>query len=148
MSAADNLSGEQFRPMYHGTIETLKPGDLITPRQRGGYAWATVHMPAAIEHTKDRAIHGLGATPDAWPVHHGNVYEVEPADPNDESLTGNTMAATRGSVASEVGFKVKRQVASVLGEDSQRRDAKKYFPDFDPSKEAYVKDGRDRMRNK
>ena len=138
MAASDHLSPKQF---FHGTIETLKPGDVIKPRI-SGHAWASTDLPAVVEHTRDRTISGLGAADNdgEWPVHHGNVYEVEPVDP--AAVEGPGLSATAGAVASKKGFKVKSQVASVLGTENQRKDAKQYFPDFDPSKESYVKNGR------
>jgi hypothetical protein len=139
MAASDHLSPKQF---FHGTIETLKPGDIIKPRISGGHAWASTDLNAVIDHTRDRTVTGLGVNYDEWPVHHGNVYEVEPRYEGDPTLTNETMSGTEGAVASKLGFKVKSQVASVLGTENQRKDAKQYFPDFDPSKESYVKNGR------
>jgi hypothetical protein len=50
MSAQDNLS----HALFHGTIETLKPGDLVKPRYSGAHAWATPSLQDAEKHTQNR----------------------------------------------------------------------------------------------
>lgn len=132
MSAQDNLS----KQLFHGTIETLKPGDVIKPRTEYGTAWATSNMDYALKHTQDRVRSGYGANPGGeYPVHHGNVYEVEPMDEY-KNAEDKTIFAGRA-------FKVKNQVASVLGEKDNHDAIKRSFPEFDPSKESYVKNGRE-----
>ena len=103
-----NLSAQ----LFHGTIETLKPGDWIKPRTPHGTAWATSDINAAVEHTQDRIQTGLGHGDKRLDVDHGNVYEVEKlpwGHYNDKPFT-----ATPGAVGSATGFRVKDQVASVL----------------------------------
>ena len=138
MSAEDNLS----RQLFHGTIETLKPGDVIKPRGNGsdhdtsGAAWATSDLNYALSHAHERARTGYGKSPGGeYPVHHGNVYEVEPVSEYKPGEHENTFVGRQ--------FKVKSQVASVLGQEDNHRVIKKHFPEFDPSKESYVKNGRD-----
>jgi hypothetical protein len=134
MSAHDNLSHQ----LFHGTIETLKPGDIIKPRTEHGTAWATSDIHYALNHTQDRVRSGFGMRDGGeYPVHHGNVYEVEPAEgdsyrnePDKTIFTGNA-------------FRVKSKVASVLGQKDNHDTIKRSFPEFDPSKESYVKNGRD-----
>jgi len=133
MSAQDNLSHQ----LFHGTIETLKPGDVIQPRHgEHGTSWATSDINYALEHTRDRVRSGYGVNEGGeYPVHHGNVYEVEPVSEYKPGEHPNTFMGRQ--------FKVKSQVASVLGYEDNHRVIKKHFPEFDPSKESYVKNGRD-----
>ena len=132
MSASNNLSQQ----LFHGTIETLKPGDVIKPRTEHGTAWATTDLNYALAHAHERARTGFGVSPGGeYPVHHGNVYEVEPMDEYKEKQD-KTIFAGRA-------FKVKNQVASVLGQEDNHRAIKRSFPEFDPSKESYVKNGRE-----
>lgn len=129
--------------LFHGTIETLKPGDVVKPRV--GHAWATSDLQAALDHTRDRTISGYGEKDGGeYPVHHGNVYEVEPVNPT--SVTSQVESGTKKAVASSEGFRVKKQVASVIGQSDNIATIKRSFPEFDPSKESYVKNGRDRGR--
>jgi len=132
MSAEDNLS----RQLFHGTIETLKPGDVIKPRTEHGTAWATTDLNYALAHAHERARTGYGTNPGGeYPVHHGNVYEVEPMYEH-KNAEDKTIFTGRA-------FKVKGQVASVLGQEDNHRAIKRSFPEFDPSKESYVKNGRE-----
>jgi hypothetical protein len=108
MSASDNLS----HALFHGTIETLKPGDLVKPRHSGAAAWATPSLQDAEKHTQDRINSGLGFSSEGKNPHHGNIYEVEPIGPNAHSDASNTDFP--GARSSNIGFVVKRQVASVL----------------------------------
>lgn len=141
--SSQNLS----KALFHGTIETLKEGQQIRPRM-DTHAWATSDLQAAIEHTHDRTISGLGERSGGeYPVHHGNIYEVEPihiAGGIDPTIQTETMSGTKGAIASKIGFKVKRHVASVLGPEDNRATLKKHYPSFDPSRESYLKDGRNR----
>ena len=132
MAASDHLSQQ----LFHGTIETLKPGDVIKPRNEHDTAWATSDLNYALAHAHERARTGFGINDGGeYPVHHGNVYEVEPTDKFKEAH-GKTIFAGRA-------FKVKSQVASVLGQPDNHLVIKRSFPEFDPSKESYVKNGRD-----
>ena len=136
MSAQDNLSSA----LFHGTIETLKPGDVIGQNR---VAFATGNMDYALKHTSERVRSGLGDKPGGeYPVHHGNVYTVEPlgateSDPDSE--LGATNVRTTG------GLRVTGHVASVLGPEDDRRVIKNRFTKFDPTKESYVKNGRNRF---
>ena len=141
------MSAPLSGPLFHGTIETLNEGQQIRPRT-GTWAWATSDLNAAIEHTKDRTRSGLGEKSGGeYPVHHGNIYEVEPihiAGGVDPTMQTETMSGTKGAIASQLGFKVKRHIASVPGPEEDRRTLKKHYPSFDPSQESYLKDGRNR----
>lgn len=98
--------------LFHGTIETLKPGDLIKPRYEGAEAYATPNLQDAEKHTQDRIQSGLGFDSVSKNPHHGNIYEVEPIGPN-----AHQDASSRdfpGARYSKIGFVVKHQVASVL----------------------------------
>ena len=130
------MSAPLSAALFHGTIETLKPGDVIKPRTEHGTAWATSDLDYALKHTQNRVVQGYGANDGGeYPVHHGNVYEVEPMDEYKEAHDKTIFAGS--------AFKVKNQVASVLGQDDNLRAIKRSFPEFDPSKESYVKNGRD-----
>ena len=98
--------------LFHGTIETLKPGDLVKPRYSGAQAWATPSFEDAEKHTQNRIDNGLGFESEGKHPHHGNIYEVEPVAPNLHSDASSTDFP--GARSSSVGFVVKRQVASVL----------------------------------
>ena len=126
--------------LFHGTIETLKPGDIVKPRTEHGTAWATSDMHYALNHTRDRTISGYGEKDGGeYPVHHGNVYEVEPVGEHQQAEHDKTIVTGRQ-------FRVKGQVASVIGQPDNHATIKRSFPEFDPSKESYVKNGRDRGR--
>lgn len=128
------------RALFHGTIETLKEGDRITPGGTDSHAWATSDLNYALEHAQGRTKSGFGANTGnggEWPVHHGNVYEVEQIDPDEHEHT-----AMENAVASKKGFRVKRQVASVLGPKDDRETIKRRFPDFNPAEQSYVPEGR------
>jgi len=141
------MSAPLSGPLFHGTIETLNEGQQIRPRS-STWAWATTDLNAAVEHTKDRTRSGLGEKSGGeYPVHHGNIYEVEPihiAGGADPTIQTETMSGTKGAIASQLGFKVKRHIASVPGPEEDRRTLKKHYPSFDPSQESYLKDGRNR----
>lgn len=133
MSASDHLS----KQLFHGTIETLKPGDVI---KSDGVSWATSSMDYALKHTAERTRTGFGERPGGeYPVHHGNIYEVEPLGAMQEP------EESKGTFASKEGFRVKGQVASVIGPKEDREHIKKRFPSFDPSKASYVENGRNRV---
>jgi hypothetical protein len=108
VSASDNLSSA----LFHGTIETLKPGDLIKPRTTGGAAFATPNLQHAEAHTQDRIQSGLGFDSVGKHPHHGNIYEVEPIGPNAHVDASNKDFP--GARSSKIGFVVKSHVASVL----------------------------------
>lgn len=98
--------------LFHGTIETLKTGDLIKPRHSGASAWATPSLQDAEKHTQDRISSGLGFDSVGKHPHHGNIYEVEPVGPNAHSDASNVDFP--GARSSNIGFVVKNHVASVL----------------------------------
>ena len=106
MSAEDNLS----HALFHGTIETLKPGDLVKPRYSGARAWATPSLEDAEKHTQNRISSGLGFDSDGKNPHHGNIYEVEPLISSEDASSTDFP----GAKSSTRGFIVKHQVASVL----------------------------------
>jgi hypothetical protein len=134
------MSSPLSHQLFHGTIETLKPGDLI--KQRDGVVWATNKFDYALKHTEERTRTGFGARPGGeYPVHHGNIYEVEPLG----DLKQDTQAHNEGAFTSKEGFQVRRHVASVLGPEEDREVIKKRFTKFDPSKESYVENGRNRF---
>jgi len=125
--------------LFHGTIETLKPGDVIKPRTEHGVAWATSDMDYALKHAHDRARSGFGVNDGGeYPVHHGSVYEVEPV--------GEHRQEEDKTIFTSRQFRVKGQVTSVLGQPDNHEAIKRHFPEFDPSKESYVKNGRDGIR--
>ena len=136
-----NLHSQQFPSLYHGTIETLPEGGIIKPRDAHDVAWATSRLDYALKHAQERTISGYGERSGGeYPVHHGNVYEVEPLD----DVQSNMMHSDKDAVYSKTGFKVKKHVASVLGPEDNRETLKKHYPSFDPSQESYLKDGRSR----
>ena len=98
--------------LFHGTIETLKPGDLVKPRHSGAAAWATPSLADAEKHTQDRISSGLGFDSVGKHPHHGNIYEVEPLAPNLHSDASSKDFP--GARSSNIGFIVKKHVASVL----------------------------------
>lgn len=141
MSASEHLSHQ----LFHGTIETLPEGKIIKPRDSHDVAWATKRLDYALKHAQERTISGFGEKSGGeYPIHHANVYEVEPV--SSEDVKHNMLHADKDSVYSTEGFRVKRQVASVLGQEDNLRAIKRNFPSFDPSKESYVKEGRSRVR--
>lgn len=131
--STNNLSDQ----LFHGTIETLKPGDVI--KQDGGVVWATNKLDYALKHTQERTRTGFGARPGGeYPVHHGNIYEVEPVGDVQEDAQPHN----EGAFKSNAGFRVKGQVASVIGPREDREHIKRRFTGFDPSKSSYVENGR------
>lgn len=131
------MSAPLSHQLFHGTIETLKPGDVI--KQDGGVVWATNKLDYALKHTQERTRTGFGARPGGeYPVHHGNIYEVEPVGDVQE----DTQPHNEGAFKSNAGFRVKEQVASVIGPKEDREHIKRRFSEFDPSKASYVENGR------
>lgn len=102
--------------LFHGTIENLKPGDVIKPGV-GGRAWASSNLDRVVAHTTDRIASGLGYSSEGQHPHHGNIYEVEPIGQMTESPHKSDYP--EDFVAG--GFKVKGQVASVLNPDPVAR---------------------------
>jgi hypothetical protein len=134
------MSSPLSHQLFHGTIETLKPGDVIRPRTEHGAAWATSDLEYALKHAHERARTGFGDKPGGeYPVHHANIYSVEPVGSTRESDEPHN----KGAYMSKEGFRVTGQVASVLGQPDNHETIKRSFPEFDPSKESYVKNGRD-----
>lgn len=132
MAASDHLSHQ----LFHGTIETLKPGDVI---KSDGVSWATDNMDYALKHTTERTRTGFGNRPGGeYPVHHGNIYTVEPVG----SMVEDDQPHNKGAYKSTEGFRVTGQVASVLGPEDDRRHIKNRFKEFDPSQSSYVENGR------
>ena len=131
------MSAPLSKALFHATIETLKPGDVIS--DPGGVSWATEHLDYALKHGQDRINTGFGRRPGGeYPVHHANIYTVEPVGEMEE----DTQAHNKGAYKSRSGYRVTGQVASVLGRQDNRDAIKKNFPEFDPSQEGYVKNGR------
>ena len=106
---AENRS-ERF---YHGTIEHIPEGSTVTPRNDNGWAFATTDLQGAIAHTKTRIGTGMGRDDKSKSVNHGNLYEVEPME-GDDTFGPVGISGISGSVASKKGFKVTKQIASVL----------------------------------
>lgn len=135
------MSAPLSGPLFHGTIETLKEGSTIKPRHEHDVAWATSRLDYALKHTQERTRTGYGANEGGeYPVHHGNIYEVEPI----HDTATNLMHSDKDAVYSKSGFRVKKHIASVLGPEDDRRVLKKHYPSFDPSSASYLKDGRTR----
>jgi hypothetical protein len=138
------MSAPLSGPLFHGTIETLPEGGEIKPRDKGDVAWATGRLDYAVKHAEERVRTGFGAKSGGeWPVHHGNIYEVEPIDP--KSVHHNESHPDPDAYYSTTGFRVKRQVASAIGPQEDREVIKKRFKTFDPNKESYVERGRERF---
>jgi hypothetical protein len=103
MSASDNLS----KPLFHGTTENMKPGDIIkpTPQVISGLteAYAT--------HNYDEAYNYAGARSLGRHTLFGSVYEVEPLEKDTTLQKKPSLLTNRKDVrTSEVGFRVKRHV--------------------------------------
>jgi predicted transcriptional regulator len=109
MAAEDNLS----KQLFHGSIEDIREGATITPRLKGGWAFATQSIEGAVAHTQTRLGTGMGVGDKSKSVSHGKIYEVEPMS-KDTSIGASEVSGIDNTVASRKGFKVKRQVASVL----------------------------------
>lgn len=103
---------EREEAFYHGTIENIPEGGVIEPRTERGHAWATKDLHAAIQHTQSRIGTGMGKSDTSKSVSHGKIYEVTPVD--SKSVEEPGLSGTSGAVASRKGFKVSRQIASVL----------------------------------
>jgi hypothetical protein len=108
-----NLNQKQFGSLYHGSIEDIREGATITPRLKGGWAFATQNIEGAVAHTQTRLGTGMGLGNESKNVSHGKIYEVDPIS-NDTSIGESEASGINSTIASKQGFKVKRQVASVL----------------------------------
>jgi hypothetical protein len=106
---------ERNKSFYHGTIEHIPEGSTITPRTKSGWAFATTDLNGAISHTQTRIGTGMGKGDQSQSVNHGKIYEVEPIE-GDETFSKADDSGISGAVASKKGFKVTRQIASVLKE--------------------------------
>lgn len=101
MSAQDNLS----KPLFHGTTENIKPGDIIkpTPQVISGRteAYATESLTEAKGYAGSRA----------WGRNtlFGSVYEVEPIEGDTTLKKGRSFLTNNANVhVSDLGFRVKR----------------------------------------
>jgi len=107
---------EKRSELFHGTIENLKPGDIVEPL--GGSnnrSYATSNLDEAVMHTQRKLQTGFSSrTMQQKNPHHGKIYEVEPIE-GDATLQDASKAGDfQGAVHSEKGFRVSRQIASVL----------------------------------
>ena len=98
------MSAPLSRPLFHGTLESLKIGSNVEPRT--GWSWAHEDPLAAANHTRNR-LNGFGedSRQSDQGVLFGNVYEVE-EHKDDDSIEQNANA--KGVVTSKKGFKVKK----------------------------------------
>jgi hypothetical protein len=106
MSAEDNLS----RVLFHGTHAKLNPGDIINPTERpgygGAYAFATDNHGAAKAFATDKE------------GNKGNIYHVEPLDPEEISQPMPIKGFKYGNeVVSTKGFKVIKRVPHRMSSD-------------------------------
>jgi len=112
MAASDNLSPQQFGPMFHGTHRDYQVGDIIAPRLMA-HAYAGYRPHTAAHYAQDRAegdIFGEGqASVDGQHVLFGNVYRVEPVDPSDVEDYPHG-----GGYRSKKGFRVVEHVGTNL----------------------------------
>lgn len=117
------MAKESRRALFHGSIENLKPGAVIEPL--GGAtkrAYATSNVDEAIEHTRQRVKTGFSQQiMGNKNPHHGYIYEVEPVEGDTTLTDANKSDAFKGAVHSEQGFRVSRQIASVLHPDPEAR---------------------------
>lgn len=114
------MGSESRQSLFHGTIESLNPGDVVSPRDRGDVSWATSNLHGAISHTQDRIQSGLGQGSEGQHPHHGKVYEVEPLS-SDSSFKPSPNRDFPEAFTSQQGFRVSRQIASVLNPDLSAR---------------------------
>jgi hypothetical protein len=111
------MSSPLSHQLFHGTIETLKPGAVIKPLEEGKNVWATKSFDYAQKHTTDRISSGLGFSSTGQHPHHGNIYEVEPLPADAVQSDNPELLGDKNTVVSKKGFVVKGQVASVLNPD-------------------------------
>jgi len=105
MSAQNNLS----KPLFHGTTENIKPGDIIkpTPQVISGRteAYATHNYNEAYNYAGSRAM--------SRNVLFGSVYEVEPLEKDTTIKKKTSLLGDQRQKpvrVSDQGFRVKRHV--------------------------------------
>jgi hypothetical protein len=101
------MSAPLSKPLFHGTTENMKPGDVIkpTPQVISGLteAYAT--------HNYDEAYNYAGARALGRNTLFGSVYEVEPVETDPNPQRRKSLLSDRNDVrVSEAGFRVKRHV--------------------------------------
>lgn len=99
---------ESRNELFHGTLETLKPGELIEPRL-AGQAFASRDVGVSAKHT---ALHLFLGREGYENTHHGNLYSVEPLE-GDSSIKEQDSDGGR-EVVSNKGFRVKEHIGSVI----------------------------------
>jgi hypothetical protein len=102
--------------LFHGTIENLKPGDIVEPLGgKNNRAYATSDLKEAEMHTQRKLSTGFSSrTMEQKNPHHGKIYEVEPLEGDSTLQDASKAGDFQGAVHSEKGFRVSRQLASVL----------------------------------
>jgi hypothetical protein len=101
------MSAPLSKPLFHGTTENLKPGDIIkpTPQVISGRteAYATHNYDEAYNYGGSRALNRNALF--------GSVYEVEPLEKDTTIQNKRSLITNRKDVrSSDVGFRVKRHV--------------------------------------
>lgn len=97
------------KELFHGTLEYLKPGDIIAPRL-AGEAFASPDQKIAMKHAASWLYFGREGYPEAS---HANLYKVEPLE-DDGTLSSPKDSDGGVEVTSRAGFRVVEQVASIL----------------------------------
>jgi hypothetical protein len=117
---SDNI-GQQFAPLFHGTVHPFAPGDVVAPRERGGDAYATPDIDYAHRRAKEAVNFSWEDAKKAnptWNTPGGKQYDEYKAETSPkvfEVRPIGTPEATgdfedEGNVKSKHGFTVVRQV--------------------------------------
>ena len=99
---------EPRNELFHSTLSTLRPGDLIEPRL-AGQAFASKDVGVAVKHT---AMHLFLGREGYENPHHGNLYSVDPLE-NDSSIKEQDSDGGH-EVVSNKGFRVKEHIGSII----------------------------------
>ena len=114
----DRRSGEI---LYHGTVHPFEPGDVITPKEKGGHAYATPDIDYALRRAKESvnfSWEDAKKVNPTWNTPGGKQYDEYKAETPPkvfEVRPIGTPEATgdfedEGNVKSKLGFTVVRQV--------------------------------------
>jgi hypothetical protein len=116
----DNV-GQQFSPLFHGTVHPFKEGDSVTPQGDEPFAYATPNFNYALQRGRDwvnyswedaKKVNPTWNTPEGKHFDEyaaetpPRVYEVEPIGPVESA----SQEDYEGNVKSRIGFRVVKQV--------------------------------------
>ena len=101
------MSAPLSKPLFHGTTENMKPGDIIKPTSQVVSGRTEAYATSDYSEANNYA----GARARSRQALFGSVYEVEPIKGDKTLQKKKSILTDKNTVrASDVGFRVKRHV--------------------------------------